>query len=118
MESNNKLQQAFDNFKNELKNAILNETAEMTFGFSSSHGYKYEVNVTIDGKKLIDFSIGDDLVSHYTYCEALNGIFKTKKDKAAIYEIAKKHFKPLTDEALQRIAQLEDEIERIKKGID
>ena len=117
MESNNKLQEAFKNFQNELKNAILNETANIEYIRSKGDYYKGDLIVKLNGST-IRFATSPTGVWSFCDMGLMKNTFVTPEEIGRLEDIICKHIKPLTDEDNKRIEQLEDEIERIKKGID
>lgn len=117
MKSNNKLQKAFKNFQNELKNAILNETADVDYVRSRNDYYTGDMIVKINGST-IRFATSPTGVWSFCDMGLMNNTFVTPEEIGRLKDIICKHVKPLTDEDNKRIEQLEDEIERIKKGID
>lgn len=107
------VQAAFENFRSELRNAILNETIEMTFEpYSGPHSkYFAEVSVHLDDVVKFNMTVATEFVCILD--KPLHDLFEGE-DFIAFRNMVKKHVKVLTDADKQRIRELEDEIDTIK----
>lgn len=104
-------EQALDNFRQELKKAILNEEIPMTFGPSDASGYFAEVSFSIRNQTY-KMTVAETFICYLS--PVLEGLFKDEADFEAFKTIIKKHVKILTAEDKARIGELQAEIDRIK----
>lgn len=108
---------ALENFRNELRKAILNEELPMKIEPDDTMGSYYaELEINIGGTSVC-MSIADEyLCYHYHRSNFLKGLFDNEEDFDALSAVVHKYVNPLSSADKEKIAALEQQIEEIKKG--
>lgn len=107
-------EEAFYQFRDKLRQAMLNEEVDMTFVEQSDRPYYCRININVCGT-ILSMTLADKFICYHD--KILNNLFtEGTLEFNQIQAIAKKHVPLLTDEDIKQIQFHQQEIEKIKSG--
>lgn len=111
-----RVEQVVYNMREEIKNAILNEEADVEYKPSDSNGYYAEMRVRLGTKhfEYFDLTIADTFVCYHN--PFVIGMFDKKSDFKKLTKIVQKHVKRLSSKEIEEIVNLQKKIDEIKRG--
>lgn len=110
METLKSYEQAFDIFREKLRNAILNEEIPMEIVENPGENFYRSIYINTHGIK-VQFSLGQKSIVYHN--KLVEDLF-THEDLKALHAIADKHSSSLTDEQAKAIKFHLAEIEQIR----